>query len=201
MASGQKTPIGVELVRKGIVTETDIQAAINYQKEHPDKKIGDILAILKLAPEEKLIEAVAESMGEKGIVFKPEMIKVNVVDLVSLDVCRAARAIPFEITGGKVKVCFSDTANKKAVEQLSLLLMSRSLVMDKYLTFETNIEVALESLQAKASDNIKSMGGADVTGLVDTIIKTAMEKRASDIHIEPLENTIRVRYRIDVNLI
>ena len=84
MASGQKTPIGVELVRKGIVTETDIQAAINYQKEHPDKKIGDILAILKLAPEEKLIEAVAESMGEKGIVFKPEMIKVNVVDLVSL---------------------------------------------------------------------------------------------------------------------
>ncbi len=201
MASGQKTPIGVELVRKGIVTETDIQAAINYQKEHPDKKIGDILAILKLAPEDKLIAAVAESMGEKGIVFKPEMIKVNVVDLVSLDVCRATKAIPFEITGGKVKVCFSDTSNKKFVDQLSLLLMSRSLVMDKYLTFESNIEVALESLQAKASDNIKSMGGADVTGLVDTIIKTAMEKRASDIHIEPLENTIRVRYRIDGELV
>ena len=52
----------------------------------------------------------------------------------------------------------------------------------------------------QASENIKSSGG-DITGLIDTILKTAMEKRASDIHIEPLEDRIRVRFRIDGELV
>ena len=64
---------------------------------------------------------------------------------------------------------------------------------------KTNIEKIIESLEGGVSDNINT--NADISGLVDSIIKTAMEKRASDIHIEPEENSIRVRYRIDGELV
>ena len=71
--------------------------------------------------------------------------------------------------------------------------------MEKYISFEKNVLEVLKNFEGKAIDNME--GSTDVTTLVDSIIRTAMEKRASDIHIEPLENSIRVRYRIDGELI
>ena len=71
--------------------------------------------------------------------------------------------------------------------------------MDKYITFETNIDKILTSFEGTASENINT--NRDISGLIDSIIKTAMEKRASDIHFEPMENRLRVRYRIDGQLI
>ena len=199
MALNGKAPIGVELVKKGVVTEADIEAAIEYQKEHPNKKIGDILNILNLCPQRDLIKAMGEILGEKVIVLRPDLINVNVTDYISLDICKSCKAMLFDIMGGKAKVCFADTANKRAIDQVRLILLNRGLVMDKYLTFETNIDNVIESLEGKSGDNIASTG--DVTGLVDTIIKTGMDKRASDIHIEPMETSIRVRYRIDGDLV
>lgn len=199
MALNGKAPMGVELVKKGVVTESDIQTAIEYQKEHPDKKIGDILNILNLCPQAQLIKAMGEVLNEKVIILRPDNITINVTEFMSLDVCKSCKAIIFDVIGSKAKVCFADTANKRAIEQVRLILLNRGLVMEKYLTFESSIDTVLESLDGKAGGSISATG--DVTGLIDTIIKTAMEKRASDIHIEPLENTIRIRYRIDGELV
>lgn len=199
MALNGKAPIGVELVKRGVVTEADIQAAIEYQKEHPDKKIGDILNILNLCPQRDLIRAMGEILGEKVMILRPDSVNVNVTDYISIDVCRSCKSVVFDVLGGKAKVCFADTANKRAIEQVRLLLLNRGLIMEKYLTFESCIDNTIESLEGKAEGNITATG--DITGLVDTIIKTGMEKRASDIHIEPLESTIRVRYRIDGELV
>lgn len=73
--------------------------------------------------------------------------------------------------------------------------------MEPYITFEKDIDSYLRSLEGEASDNIaESNAGGTTTSLVDSIIKTGMKKRASDIHIEPQENELRVRYRIDGEL-
>lgn len=192
-------PIGIELVKRGLVTEQDIEKALDYQKKYPRKKIGDILNILNLCDSHLLIEAIGDILNEKSIYLQENDIKVNVLDYISLDLARRNKAIPFEETAGKIKVCFADTSNKRAVEVVRLLLLNKGLVMEKYITFESNIDNILNSLEGVASENINI--NADVSGLVDSIIKTGMEKRASDIHIEPLENKIRVRYRIDGILI
>lgn len=71
--------------------------------------------------------------------------------------------------------------------------------MEKYITFEKNINQIIESLEGTANDDISS--NTDITGLVDSIIKTAIKKRASDVHIEPLDDQVRVRYRIDGELV
>lgn len=201
MALRTKSPLGVELVKRGVVTEADIEKAINYQKDHPNKKIGDIIHILNLCSSVELIKNMGEILGEKVILLTKDTVKVDLKQYISLDVCKSCKAVMFDIDGKKAKVCFSDTSNKRSIEQVRLLLLSKNLVMDKYLTFESNIEKVLKELEGKSSssDEIRTTG--DITALVDTIFKTAMEKRASDIHIEPMETTVRVRYRIDGDLI
>ena len=194
----RRQPIGIELVRKGVITEFDIQKALEYQKTHPRKKMGDILNELGLCDSYALIQAIGDILGEKAILLEPHDIKIKLDDYISPDVLRQTRAIPFDIDGSRIKVCFSDTANRRAVDTMRLLLLNKGLVMEKYITFDGNIEKILLSLQGKESNEINS--SSDITGLVDTIIKKAMDKRASDIHFEPLEKECRIRYRIDGEL-
>ncbi len=54
----RRMPIGVELVKRGIVTENDIEKALEYQREHPNVKLGDILHILNVCDDEILIRNV-----------------------------------------------------------------------------------------------------------------------------------------------
>ena len=199
MADVKKTPIGIELIKRGVVTQDDVRKAIEYQKEHPDKKLGDIINILNLCSQKDLIEAMGEILNEKVILLRLDSINVNVKDFASIEVIKQNKAIPFDVIGGKVKVCFADTANKKAIEQMRLLMLNKGLVMDKYLTFESNIDNVIEALSGKKEENLGTI--SDVTGLIDTIIRSAMDKRASDIHIEPMEDSVRIRYRIDGELI
>jgi len=194
-----RQPIGIELVKRGVVKEEDIQKALEYQKKHPTKKIGNIIEMLGLCDAYILISTIGEILNEKGIYLLDKDIRINSLEYISIDIMRQNKAIPFDIVAGKIKVCFADTTNKRSVEVIRLLLLNKGLVMDKYITFETNIDKILDSLQGTASENINI--NADVSGLVDSIIKTAIEKRASDIHIEPLEDILRVRYRIDGGLI
>ena len=202
MAVASRVPIGLELVRRGIVSEEDIEEAINYQKRNPHKKLGDILNILNLCPERELIKAMGEILGEKVIILQKESVIINVTDYISLDICKQCKAVVFDVIGDKAKVCFADTANKKFVEQMRLILLNKGLVMEKYLTFETNIENVLDALEGKYEENISStVTGKDITTLIDTIIKSAIKKRASDIHFEPFEGSVRIRYRIDGELI
>ena len=195
----KRQPIGIELVKRGIVTEVDIEKALDYQKSHPSKKIGDIIDILGLCDSHILIGVIGEILDEKAIYLLDNDIRINPLDYISLDLMKQNKAIPFEIAAGKIKVCFADTSNKKSVDVVRLLLLNKGLVMEKYITFESNIEKILDSLEGAASENINT--NADISGLVDSIIKTAMDKRASDVHIEPLEDKVRVRYRIDGRLI
>lgn len=197
----KRQPIGVELVKRGIVTEKDIEKALEYQREHPNRKLGDILYILDVCDPNKLIETIGEIVGTKGILLNASTIKVKLTDYISLDVAKKNKAVPFEISSGKIKVCFANTVNSRVIDTVRLLLLNKGLVMESYITFESDIDKILKSLEGVATSNLEAAGRNDtITGLVDSIIKTGMERRASDIHIEPMQNQVRVRYRIDGEL-
>ena len=196
MANNQ--PIGIELVKRGVVSEKDINEALDYQRKNPSKKIGDIIYELNLCDSQVLINAIGEILGEKAMILSPYSIKIDVSEYISLDIVKRNKAIPFEIEAGKIKVCFAETTNRRNIEAVRLLFLNKGLVMDKYITFNKCLEDTLDSLQGDVTEDIDV--NADISELVDSIIKTAMEKRASDIHIEPEEENIRIRYRIDGNL-
>lgn len=197
----KRQPIGVELVKRGIVTETDINKALEYQKSHPERKIGDILYILNVCDPQILIEAIGDILREKGVLLRSNNIKAKLTDYFSVDIAMKNKAIPFEEVNGKVKVCFADTANSNNINTIKLLLLNKGLVMESYVTFESDIERIIRALEGKSNIGLEIAEKNDtVTGLVDSIIKTAIAKRASDIHIEPMDTEVRVRYRIDGEL-
>ena len=197
----KRQPIGVELVKRGIVTENDVKNALNYQKQFPNRKIGDILYILNVCDPKTLIEAIGDIVGVKGILLNSENIKIRLTDYISLDIAKQNKVVPFEISSGKIKVCFANTVNERSINAVRLLFLNKGLVMESYITFESDIDKILESLEGTPTDTINASGKNDtITSLLDTIIKTGIARRASDIHIEPQENEVRVRYRIDGEL-
>ena len=197
----RKQPIGVELVKRGIVSEADVENALQYQKEHPNRKIGDILYILNACEPLKLIQAIGEIVGEKGIILNQSAIKIKLTDYISLDIAKDNKAIPFEVNNGKIKICFANTVKNRSMENIRLLMLNKGLVMESYITFESNIDRILKSLEGTTREDFALEGASDtVTNLVDSIIKTGIDRRASDIHIEPMADEVRVRYRIDGEL-
>ena len=197
----RKQPIGVELVKRGIVTEADVENALQYQKEHPNRKIGDILYILNACEPLKLIQAIGDIVGEKGIILNQSAIKIKLTDYISLDIAKDNKAIPFEVSNGKIKICFANTVKNRSMENIRLLMLNKGLVMESYITFESDIDRILKSLEGTTREDFALEGASDtVTNLVDSIIKTGIDRRASDIHIEPMADEVRVRYRIDGEL-
>ena len=153
MEGKNKLPIGVELVRRGLIDENDVNKAIEYQKEHPGRKLGDIINILGLCDSYSLIRAIGEILDEKAILLEPSDIAIKVTDYISLDVAKQCMAVPFDISNGKVKVCFADTSDKRSIDTVRLLLLNKGLIMERYITFMTNIEDVLKSLEGRTSDS------------------------------------------------
>ena len=197
----RRLPIGVELVKRGIVTDTDIEKALEYQREHTSTKLGDILHILNVCDAEILIQSIGDILGEKGIILKSDTLKIKPTEYLSIENCKKYKCIPFEVDGSKIKICFSDKMTGGKTDPVKMLLLNRGLVMEPYITFENDIDKILSSLEGnKNKDITKTTSSGSMIELIDSIIRTGMEKRASDIHIEPLVNEIRVRYRIDGEL-
>ena len=204
MEMRRRLPIGVELVKRGVVTETDIEKALEYQRNHPNTKLGDILHILNVCEADILIQNIAEILGEKGVLLTGNTIKIKPTDYLSLDICKKNKCVPFEVANGKIKVCFTDKIVNNKTDSVKMLLLNKGLVMEQYITFEDDIDRVLTSLEGETAngDITKATTSANTSmiELIDNIIRTGMEKRASDIHIEPLVNEVRVRYRIDGEL-
>lgn len=201
MEMRRRLPIGVELVKRNIVTETDIEKALEYQREHPSIKLGDILHILNLCDGEKLIQAIGDIIGEKGVLLTANTLKIRPTEYLSIEICKKNKCIPFEVTGGKIKVCFTDKSIGGKTDSVKMLLLNKGLVMEQYVTFEKDIDKILSSLEGEVTGDIsRTTTSGTIIELVDSIIRTGMEKRASDIHIEPLAEEVRVRYRIDGEL-
>lgn len=198
----RRQPLGIELVRKGIVTGENIERALEYQQKNPNVKLGDALAILGVVNPEVLIKAVAEILGQKGKYLKNEDVTLNITDYISLDLMKKYKAVPFEVEGGKIKVCFADTVNNQVnINNIKMLMLNKGLVMDQYIGFESNVDEFLRKFEAEINQNLDELEKSEsVTDLIDNTIKLGMEKRASDIHIEPQADSVRVRFRIDGEL-
>ena len=174
MDNRRTQPIGIELVKRGIVGEEDINKALEYQKEHPSKKIGDILYELHIGNPSKLIAAIADILGEKPMLLSASDIRINIPEYLPIDIARRNKAIPFEVSSGKIKVCFSNTANQRMLENMRLLFLNKGLIMERYITFDSIIDEILTSMEIAATEKIDV--NADISELVNSIIKNGMEK-------------------------
>ena len=66
-----KPPLGVELIRRGLIKDSDINEAVNYQKSHPGVKLGEAFHLLKIVPDKELLDVIAEQIEAKPIILDP----------------------------------------------------------------------------------------------------------------------------------
>lgn len=195
----RRSPLGTELINKGLITEKQLDEVLNYQKDHPEFKIGEVVDILNLCDKKRLLSVIAEQLKQKSVDLS-QGLSIEYSEFLPRDVVINNKAIPFAIDGTTVRVAFSDPLDEKATNEVKLLLVNKGFQMDKYFTLYSMIMEQIQDVK-NVQDKFVDTKEKDTTVLVDNIILTAMKKRASDIHIEPMEKKVRIRYRIDGEMI
>lgn len=195
----KNNPLGVELVKSGLITETQLDDVLKFQKSHPEMKIGEIVDTQNLCDKNELLSVLSKKLGEKAVKLDSTL-DFDYKEYIPRDSVITNKAMPFGLDGNTVKVAFSDPLDKVAVENIRLQLLSKGFQMEKFITLHSMIMACVKKVK-NVQDKYVNTDEKDITVLVDNIILTAMKQRASDIHIEPLEDKIRIRYRIDGELI
>ena len=174
----KRQPVGIELVKRGIVTEEDVNNALIEQRKNPNKKLGEILYQMNVCNPRDLIQTIGEIVGIRGIILTQESIKIDVLSYISIEMAKRNKVIPFDIENGKIKVCFSDNTNSRNYEAIRLLMLNKGLIIEPYLTFSSIIDSILNNFGAENDDVSigKKIGSEDnTTEIVDSIIRNGMK--------------------------
>ena len=218
MVKGHKKKLGDILVTAGKITPYQLQNALRTQKVI-GKKLGTVLIESGIVTEEDIIEAVEEQTGIERVDLNNLNFDKRAIKIVPQSLCNKYNLIAFGFEEDKIKVALEDPLNIFAIDDvyISTGLKVKTYIAPKsdiykfvqinYSTEEVNKaaeELLKESLESKNIEvdveEIDDVKNAPVVKMIEYLFKNSIEMRASDIHIEPYENEIRIRYRIDGRL-
>lgn len=215
--------LGDILLEKGYVNKAQLEDAKRWQKTHPNEKISAILLSRGIITEECMLSAMAERfnttyLNTELVVRRPEILK-NVPEQIVKKHC----IIPLDIKAGQIIIATHDPHDIGAFEDVKMVsrmdvgfvLAPQRIIesaIDKYYTNAGNFFVSDEATQKvvqttsaatqqKLSEIESRVDNTPVVKLINSLITQAYMRRASDIHIEPFEEQILVRMRIDGELV
>ncbi|MGL5530868.1 MAG: GspE/PulE family protein, partial [Culicoidibacterales bacterium] len=216
MAIGQqKKRLGDLLVDAGKISQYDLAKALHIQKT-AGKKLGEVLIELAMITEDEIIEAVVQQTGITAVELGEIEFDRKVLKLVPEQLCEKYSLIPFGFIDNKIQVAMADPLNIYALDDLAIstgfaleTFMSRKAEIHRYVQIHYSSEQVFLAAEALAEENrlAKAMAASDenledvksspIVKMIDYLFKNALEMRSSDIHIEPFETKVRIRYRID----
>ncbi len=211
------------LIRKGILSADQLEEARSLSLSQ-GLKLQDALVKMNYASATEAMEALAEFSGMQFIDLNDVEIPKSVIELVPESVARENLILPLSLEGTVLKIITSDPSNYDTLQKLQFILnndiqpvlavqeqitdainrnygQSETESMDSMLAEFTGTQI--DSTQIDSTTNLADAGNSEapVVKLVSLIIQEAVQLRASDIHIEPFGDRVRIRYRIDGNLI
>jgi type IV pilus assembly protein PilB len=209
--TGQR--LGQLLMRAGIITEKQLNDALEVYRA-TGSPIGRVLVDLGYASQGAILSVMARQIGIEYIDFSERHPEPNAVALVNRDLAVRYTLMPIEIRDGALVVAMADPQNVLALDDLRIITGHD---IKPAISTKDDIVAAIEEFYKVAesadTDIISSLDdtGADqdlsdltdiaeespAVKLVNYIIQKAVADRASDIHIEPQEHDMRVRFRID----
>lgn len=218
MALGEKRRLGDILVDAGKITIYQLQEALKSQRVL-GKKLGEVLVESRIISEEDIIEAIETQTGIEKIDLNSIKFDNKTLNLVTENLCRRHVLIPFGFKNNKIQIAMFDPLNIFAIDDVNIstgiepeIYISSKSDIQKFIdlnysteqVFKAVQELTKETLESKnVVDNIEEIDdvkNAPVVKMIDYMFKNSIEMRASDIHIEPFEKEIRIRYRIDGEL-
>jgi len=200
--------------RSGLINEEQIQRARQEQQESGDA-IEDILLRHHAVEEDRLLDALSQALGVPWTEIPPK-IQPSVINLVPAEFALRHCVLPLQQQNGSLTVAAVDPTDLQVFDDLRMLtgceievVMARrkELLENIERYFGASIEKLIANLSTSDDDDIKISDNIEdlqelareptVVNLVNLIIFQAVQENASDIHIEPFTNELKVRYRID----
>ncbi|MFO7818818.1 MAG: ATPase, T2SS/T4P/T4SS family [Halanaerobacter sp.] len=215
----KKKRLGDILIEAGFITEEQLDKALEEQKKsETDKRLGEILKNMNFVDEEDVVEALEFQLGIPQVDLSDLIIDPETVKEISQLMAEKHEAIPIEKKNNTLTVAMADPLDVMAIDDIRL---KTGYEIDPVIALESEINKALKQYfgnedlvnefvkdkndgelnsvsQDEEVEELKKMvDEAPVVKLANNIIRDGVEMESSDIHIEPMEEDIRVRYRID----
>ena len=216
------------LNKEGLLSVTQVKEA-QQLADQTGQRLQEALVKLDYVTEEQIAKATAEEFGKKYIDLTNIAIRPTIIELVPESLARENCVIPYEEDDDTLIIALSDPNDMEVLEKLRFILQrpidvivaSRTTIMDSINVHykQSIIESSDSMIQEMTNTSINftqvddgmdttnptvGSGGdsdAPIVRLCDQIIAEAVQLRASDIHIEPFEDRVRIRYRIDGKLV
>lgn len=218
MALVQKKRLGDILLMAEKITPSQLQSALKTQKIL-GKKLGEVLIESGIVSEEDIIDAIVAQTGIKKIDLNNIQFDKKAIKIVPQNLCNKYNLIAFGFEEDKILVAMSDPLNIFAIDDISIstglevkTFIAPKKDIDKFVKINYSSEgvnkaaeeLSKESLEAKNIavdvEEVDDVKNAPVVKMIEYLFRNSVEMRASDIHIEPFEKEIRIRYRIDGEL-
>ena len=216
--SKRKKRIGEWLISEKIISQEQLERALEV-KQHNDKKLGEILVDLGFCSEDIIVDVLSRKLNFDKVAPAAMKIEEEILSLVGGQILRKHVMIPFEYKEGSanvVRVAMADPLDMNAIDDMMIItnlqiepcIATTTEIMQALDKHYGNVE-AMDAAQQYAKERQQQLESADgeeenadvnsspIVVLVKTIIEQAARQRASDIHIEAMQNKVRVRYRID----
>ena len=217
-----KKRLGDILVQAGKINQSDLMSALKKQALS-GRRLGEILVDEGLVSENDILSVLELQLGIKKVNLDSIDIDENAIRSVSESIARKHNILPIKIEGNDIYIAMSDPFNLMAVEDVKVVT---GLNVKKVLEKKDSISKAIKNFYTKqyaekvaqdlvqkekentkkkqeekqVSELEKATANAPVVKLVDTIIQNSIRMGASDVHVEPFENEVRVRARVDGSL-
>ena len=199
------------LVNEGLIE----QSVIDYAKQRANELKKPLLTFLtdeNILDNELLVHAVAQVSGVPYVNLQNSTISQDILNLLSSDIAERFMAVPLAEVQNRLAVAMIDANNIQAVDYLSsriqrplkVFMASEASVrhaLDQYKTDFSSIDVAAKVSQeehSSASGNIQTIvQDSPISRALSTILEYAVKSRASDVHVEPMEKSLKIRCRVD----
>jgi general secretion pathway protein E/type IV pilus assembly protein PilB len=216
MAEQVKLPLGKLLIQKGVISEDQLRIALIEQKRS-NEPLGKLLITLGFVTEATVRMALSENLNQQSADLTSLVVDAIALKLIPKEVAKRYRVFPivYERATDNLILAMSDTSNIVALDQISAMLVKGititpllvnesdiSRAIDQYYGFELSIDGILHEIET-GEVNYASLGTTSdeysqpMVRLIDAILADAVQNSASDLHFEPEQSFLRIRYRID----
>lgn len=216
--------LGKLLIDKGYLTPGDLQSALDQQKQEGRKKLlGEMVVDLGYCTEDQVVECLATEYGVPYAKLEARLFDLKIVDVLPREYIEKNLVLPLFLVRGVLTIAVSEPSNLFLIDEIrgltnlqvqivassardirrmiTTLPNSRVFVIDDIIEDSDNADVTLiEEAIEDIGDVAEIAGQSPIIRLVNYVIFNAVKEGASDIHIEPAERCMRVRYRIDGRL-
>ncbi len=218
----ERKPLGQLLIGKGLIQQAQLERALDEQKRTGHQKLlGEVLVELHFCTEDQIVETLAQAYSVPYARVSPKIADPKVIQVLPKDFLEKHQTLPLYLVEGVLTIAVPEPANVFLLEEIERLsgyqvqvvaatvrdiksTLQAYLPNDKVFVIDDIIEEVepeeFNVIEQPVQDVVNleaAAGDSPVIKLVNYVIYNAVKEGASDVHVEPGDNFLRIRYRID----